>query len=60
MKFASADGLIDRDRVRIWYCSDGANVVLVTYVHPALEQNEELNQCEEIVRSVQFSRSGGE
>lgn len=43
------------DFVRVWYISDGKNVMLVTYVCDWQQRLSELEECEKIVRSVQFT-----
>ncbi len=43
------------DFVRAWYLSDGANVMLVTYVCDWCNRFDESRECEEIVRSVRFT-----
>jgi hypothetical protein len=40
--------------LRVWYCSDGQNVVLVTYNCERGQQQAELSDCESIVRSLKF------
>ncbi len=43
------------DLVRVWYCSDKRNVALATFVCDWEMRNIEVNECEGIVRSVQFA-----
>jgi hypothetical protein len=40
--------------LRIWYLSDGGNIVLATYACGVGHQNVELPECESIVRSIVF------
>jgi len=43
--------------IRVWYVSDGANVLLVTYVGSPRTLVEDLVDCERIVRSVSFTEA---
>jgi hypothetical protein len=40
---------------RVWYCSDGQSVALVTYNCRRGEQEVELPDCENVVRDLQFT-----
>ena len=40
--------------LRVWYCSDGQSLVLVTYNCDKGHQDTELADCENIVRSIKF------
>jgi hypothetical protein len=42
------------DLVRVWYCSDERNIALGTYICDWERRNNEVHECEEIVRSVRF------
>jgi len=42
--------------LRVWYCSDGKNVVLVTYVCAKGHQNAELTDCERMVADLKFAK----
>ncbi len=45
------------DFVRVWYVTDGQNIMLITYLCEWGRQNEELADAETIVRSVRFKPS---
>jgi hypothetical protein len=55
LRLAAASFVAEGDFVRVWYASDGWSVALVTYVCEAGSEGEELAECEEIVRSLDFS-----
>lgn len=40
--------------LRVWYCSDGQNVALVTYNCERDQQRAELSDCEAIVHNLKF------
>jgi hypothetical protein len=40
--------------LRVWYCSDGRNVVLATYVCAKGMQETELGDCEKMIESLAF------
>lgn len=40
---------------RVWYCSDGRNVALVTYNCDKNREQAELSDCERIIRSLTWS-----
>jgi hypothetical protein len=40
--------------IRVWYCSNGKNVVLVTYVCEKGLEGRELEDCDKIVSQLQF------
>ena len=42
------------DFVRVWYCSDGQNVALVTYVSEFGKQGDEPKDCDSIVLRLHF------
>jgi hypothetical protein len=42
------------DFVRVWYVSDGSNIALVTYVCECGHEQAELEECEQIVSTLQF------
>jgi hypothetical protein len=44
----------DSDFVRVWYVSDGSNIALVTYVCERGHEEAELEECEQVVRTIQF------
>jgi hypothetical protein len=44
----------DGSFLRAWYCSDGRNVVLVTYVCERGSENIELKDCEQMVADLRF------
>lgn len=46
---------VGNDLIRVWYCSDEQNVALVTYVCDWDKRSDEVTECEEIVRSIQFA-----
>ena len=43
------------DLIRVWYCSDERNIALVTYVCDWEKRGNEVKECEETVRSIQFA-----
>jgi hypothetical protein len=43
--------------LRVWYCSDGQNVALVTYNCEKGQQRLELSDCEGIVQNLKFGPS---
>ena len=43
------------DLIGVWYCSDERNVALVTYVCDWEKRGNEVKECEEIIRSIQFA-----
>jgi hypothetical protein len=45
------------DLIRVWYCSDGKNVVLVTYVCDWSQKDAEAEVTEMTVRSIRFNSS---
>jgi hypothetical protein len=45
------------DFVRVWYCSDGKNVVLVTYVCDWSQKDREAEEREMTIRSIRFNSS---
>jgi hypothetical protein len=46
---------VGNDLVRVWYCSDERNVAFVTYVCDWEKRNSEANECEAIVKSIEFT-----
>jgi len=46
---------IGTDFVRVWYCSDGKNIVLVTYVCDWSQKDSEAEQREMAIRSIRFT-----
>lgn len=44
----------ENDFLRVWYCSDGKNIVLATYICCLEDVGGELNEGEKIVRSLRF------
>lgn len=46
--------------VRVWYCSNGRNLVLITYTCERGLESEELPDCERIVRAVRFKQIGNQ
>ena len=57
-KLVSADFRGDEDFLRVWYGSDGTNVMLVTYFSAAPEDErlpDEVSEAEAIVSSVAFT-----
>jgi hypothetical protein len=40
--------------VRVWYCSDGKNVALITYLAGRGKEGDEPNECDAIVAGVRF------
>jgi len=40
--------------MRVWYCSDGRNVAVVTYTAGRGEEGEEPDECEAIVAGLRF------
>jgi uncharacterized membrane protein len=42
------------DYVRVWYCSDGRNVSLITYLADRGKEGNEPNECDEIVSELRF------
>jgi hypothetical protein len=46
----------DEDLVRVWYCSDGRDVALVTYVADWNNRGNESGECDGIVSSLEFLR----
>ena len=55
IKCVAANFNPQNDFLRVWYCSDGQNVVLATYVCSERDRDEdELKVCEEIINSIQF------
>jgi hypothetical protein len=42
--------------LRVWYCSDGRSIALVTYNCPQGDEEVELAECEEIVRKIKFNQ----
>lgn len=41
--------------VRVWYTSDGKNFALITYTCESELVNDEIPECEAIVRSIRFA-----
>ena len=41
--------------VRVWYCSDGKNIALVTYLAGRGKEDDEPKECDGIVAGVRFS-----
>lgn len=48
------------DLIRVWYCSDERNVALVTYVCDWDKRGDEVKECEEIVKSIQFAEEASQ
>ena len=48
---------VDEDLMRVWYCSNGEDVVLVTYVADWSERNGEATECDEILSKSRFEKS---
>lgn len=46
----------DSNFLRAWYCSDGRNIVLVTYVCEKGSENGELSDCERMVADLRFEK----
>jgi len=46
---------VENDLIRVWYCSEERNVALVTYVCEWDKKSDEVKECEEIVKSLQFA-----
>ena len=57
IRLAGANYHDGEDFIRVWYVSDGKSFVLVTYVCQWGLERKEIDECEEIVRSVRFTRS---
>lgn len=51
---AAASFYCDKNFIRIWYCSQGKDVLLVTYVCTAGLESDELPECEQIVMALKF------
>jgi hypothetical protein len=45
--------------LRVWYCSDGKSIVLVTYNCQDGQQKNELFDCESIVHNLKFTPGNG-
>jgi len=43
-----------QDFVRVWYCSDGKNVALITYTASRGKEDHEPDECDAIVAGVRF------
>jgi hypothetical protein len=48
------------DAIRVWYLSDGTNIMLVTYTCSWCNRSDELRESERIVRSVRFKVEKGD
>jgi hypothetical protein len=44
----------ESDFIRVWYLSDGRNIMLATFVCEWDVRDRELTECEVIIRSLQF------
>jgi hypothetical protein len=45
------------DFIRVWYVSDGWSVTTITYVSADGVEHREVDECEDIVRSIRFEDS---
>src|SRR4051812_22158772 len=45
------------DFIRVWYVSDGWNVVTITYVCGDGDEQLEIRDCEDIIRSIRFENA---
>jgi hypothetical protein len=52
---AAATFLSKEDTVRVWYISDGKNFAFITYTCESRLVNDEIQECEAIVRSIRFA-----
>ena len=55
MRVSGASYQTTEDYVRAWYCSDGKNIALVTYLAVGGEEGNEPIECDAIVKGVRFS-----
>ena len=46
----------DEQFLRVWYCSDGTDVVLITYICDSGLEQTELADCEGIVEGMRFKK----
>lgn len=53
--FTAASFNFENRFLRVWYCSDGQSIVLVTYNCQEGLQKIELSDCESIVHSLKFA-----
>ena len=47
----------DQDLVRVWYCSNGMDIALVTYVSDWDGRNNESKECDDIVSRLEFRKA---
>jgi hypothetical protein len=52
--FVAASYRYENDFARVWYCSDGTNVALVTYTCASSDSSHEAIECEEILKTLRF------
>ncbi len=57
LSLAAATYRNEGEFIRVWYVSDGWNVATVTYVSAVGAEDLEIDECEDIVRSVRFEDS---
>ena len=57
IKIAGESFFDDGNFIRVWYCTDGRNVALITYVCEKGLEEDECADCESIVRNIGFKRS---
>ena len=55
ISIAAASFSADGDFVRVWYLSDGLDFAIVTYACEMGSELRELEACEQIVRSLEFT-----
>jgi hypothetical protein len=48
---------VNEDLVRVWYCSNGRDVLLVTYVSTWSKRNGEATECDAILSKLKFGKS---
>jgi hypothetical protein len=46
----------NQNLVRVWYCSDGENVVFATYVSDWEKQNDEPRECDDFIARFYFQK----
>ena len=51
---AGASYCSEGDLVRVWYVSDGRNIMLVTYVCDWEDRDREMSECEEMLKTIRF------
>jgi hypothetical protein len=53
---AGASYHVNQDFVRVWYCSNGKDIVLATYTSEWSHRSNEIHECDEIVSELKFRR----